>query len=89
MTEVTLTLPDDLVRQAQRAGLLQPKALETLLREVIREQAGERLRVLMDRMPREELTPEIEQEIVAEVKAVRAARRARLAAQDPQTKNRT
>jgi hypothetical protein len=71
MTEVTLTLPDDLVQQAQRAGLLQPKAMETLLREVIREQAGERLRALMDRMPRKELTPEIEQEIVAEVKAPR------------------
>lgn len=81
MTEVTLTLPDDLVQQAQRAGLLQPKAMETLLREVIRE--------LMDRLPREDLTPEIEQEIVAEVKAVRAERRARRAAQNPKTQDRT
>lgn len=89
MTEVTLSLPDDLVQQAQRAGLLQPKAMETLLREVIREQAGERLRALMDRMPREELTPEIEQEIVAAVKAVRAERRARLAAQASKAKERT
>ena len=42
-----------------------------------RRQAGEELRAMWARMPQEELTDEIEQEIVAEVRAVRAARRKR------------
>jgi hypothetical protein len=42
-----------------------------------RHQAGEELRAMWARMPQEELTDEIEQEIVAEVRAVRAERRKR------------
>ncbi len=39
-----------------------------------RRQAGEELRAMWARMPQEELTEAIEQEIVAEVRAVRAER---------------
>ena len=42
-----------------------------------RRQAGEALREMWSRMPKEELTEEIEQEIVEEVRAVRAERRKR------------
>lgn len=42
-----------------------------------RRQAGQELREMWARMPQEELTPEIEQEIVEEVRAVRAERRAK------------
>ncbi len=42
-----------------------------------RRQAGEELRAMWARMPQEELTDQIEQEIVAEVRAVRAERRKR------------
>lgn len=42
-----------------------------------RRQAGEELRAMWARMPQEELTEAIEQEIVAEVRAVRAERRKR------------
>ena len=70
--ELTLNLPDELAQQAQRAGLLTPDAIEAMLREQLRKQASEQLRVLWARMPREELTPEIEQEIVEEVRSVRA-----------------
>ena len=42
-----------------------------------RRQAGEALREMWSRMPNEELTAEIEQEIVEEVRAVRAERRKR------------
>ena len=75
MTTIELTLPDELVQDAQKAGLLKPGAIEHLLREELRKRAGEELRALWTRAPQEKLTPEIEQEIVAEVKAARAEKR--------------
>ena len=42
-----------------------------------RRQAGEELRAMWARMPQEDLNEAMEQEIVAEVRAVRAARRQR------------
>jgi hypothetical protein len=77
MTTVQINLPDELARDAQAAGLLTPEALEQILREQLRKRAGEELRAMWKRMPAEELTPEIEQEIVEEVRAVRAERRKR------------
>ena len=77
MTTVQINLPDELARDAQAAGLLTPAALEQMLREQLRRRAGEELRAMWAKMPAEELTPEIEQEIVAEVRAVRAERRQR------------
>ena len=73
--EIKLELPDDLAKQAKEAGLLEPKAMRTMLQEQLKKRAGEKLRAAWARMPREELTPEIEQEIVEEVRAVRAQRR--------------
>jgi hypothetical protein len=77
MTTVQINLPDELARDAQAAGLLTPEALEQMLREQLRKRAGEELRAMWARRPAEELTPETEQEIVAEVRAVRAERRKR------------
>jgi transcriptional regulator with XRE-family HTH domain len=76
MTTVQIQLPDDLAQDAQAAGLLTPEALERLLREQLRKQAGERLREAWQRLP-DELTPEIEQMIDEEVRAARAERRKR------------
>ena len=73
--ELKLNLPDELAQKAQAAGLLTPEAIESMLREQLKKQAGEKLRDMWARVPREELTPEIEQEIVEEVRAVRAERR--------------
>lgn len=73
--ELKLNLPDDLAQNALSAGLLTPQAIESMLREQLRKQAGEVLRNLWARAPREELTPEIEQEIAEEVRAARAERR--------------
>ena len=79
MTTIEIELPEDLARRAKEAGLLTPDAMESMLRERLRKQAGEALREMWARMPREELTPEIEKEIVEEVRAVRAERRKRTA----------
>lgn len=76
MTEVTLSLPDDLAQQAQRAGLLQPEALETLLREAMRARRVDRLFETMGRL-RSQSPPLTEEDVQAEIQAARAARRAR------------
>lgn len=77
MTTIQIQLPDELAQNAQAAGLLTPQAIEAMLREQLRKQAGESLRAAWQRLPQEELTPEIEQMIVEEVRAVRAERRKR------------
>lgn len=77
MTNVHITLPDDLARKADTAGLLSPEAMEAMLREQLRRRAGEELQAIWQRGPVDALTPELEQEIVAEVQKVRAKRQRR------------
>jgi hypothetical protein len=79
MTTIQIQLPDDLAQDAQAAGLLTPDAIERLLRERLRRQAGDALLSMWNRMPHEELTPEIEEIINEEVQAGRAERRQRAA----------
>lgn len=77
MTKLTVTLPDDLAREAGTAGLLAPDALERLLRDAVRQRAIEELKQAMSRMAAVEgpvMTPE---EIQEEIRAARAERRAR------------
>ena len=77
MTTIQLSLPDDLAEKAMKAGLLSAEAIQDLLREQLRRQAGETLREAWSRLPKEELTPEVEQEVVEAVRAYRAVQRAR------------
>ena len=77
MTTVQVNLPDDLTQKAASAGLLSTDGMEAMLREQLRRRAGGALQTMSQRGPREELTPEIEQEIVEEVRKVRAERRLR------------
>jgi hypothetical protein len=78
MTTVQIQLPDELAQDAKDAGLLTSEALAAMLRARLRrKQTGESLRATWERMPLEELTPEIEQMIDEEVRAVRAERRKR------------
>jgi hypothetical protein len=79
MTTIQLSLPDDLAEKAMTAGLLSAEAIQDLLREQLRRQAGETLREAWSRLPKEELTPEVEQEVVKAVRAYRAEQRARRA----------
>jgi len=77
MTTVQITLPDELAQMAASAGLLSADAMEVMLREQLRRGAGDALQSLWQRLPADELTPEIEQEIVEEVHQVRAQQRQR------------
>jgi len=72
MTTVQVSLPDELAFKAANAGLLAPDAMEAMLREQLRRRAGDELQAMWRSAPQEDLTPEIEPEIVAEVRKVRA-----------------
>lgn len=76
MTEVKVTLPDGLAKEADQAGLLSAREIERLLREEIRRKQVGELFEAMDRMAAVEGEPMTEDEIQAEIDAVRAARRA-------------
>ena len=75
MTTVQVELPDVLAQNAQAAGLLTPEAMEAMLRQQLKRQAGDALRAMWASAPTEELTPEIEQMIDEQIQAVRAQRR--------------
>ncbi len=82
MTTLTIDLPDNIAKEAKDAGLLTPEVLAQLLKDAMRRQAGRRLLDAAKRLQAAGIPPVSEEEIVAEVKAVRAARRARQAKAD-------
>jgi hypothetical protein len=77
MTTIQITLPDQLVQEAQQAGLLSPQLLEKWLRDQLRAQRVDHLFSAMDRMGSVEepaiMSPE---EVAEEIAAMRAERRA-------------
>jgi len=74
--EIKLTLPDRLAKQAKDAGLLNSQAIESMLGERLRRQAGKELRAMMDKLASANIPPMTEEEIQAEIDAVRKARKA-------------
>lgn len=77
MTQLVVDLPDDLAQRAQAAGLLSSEAIESLLREKLRKQAGQELLAMMKKLANDGTPPMSEDEIQAEVDAVRTVRRAK------------
>lgn len=82
MTELSIqvTLPDNLKEEAEANGLLSSTAIENLLREEIRRRRTSRLFEAADRLAMLELPPLTDEEIAAEIQAVRQARRSSQAA---------
>ena len=74
--ELTLNIPDELASKAQAAGLLNSEAIEKLLREQLRKQAGQELRAMLDKADASGMPPMSEEEIQTEIDAYRAERRA-------------
>jgi hypothetical protein len=72
MTTIQISLPDDLAETARDAGLLDPDAIQGMLRQQLRSRALAELQQVWRSMPPADLTPEIEQQIVDEVKRYRA-----------------
>lgn len=77
MTKLTITLPDDLAQKARAAGLLSDEGIERALREAIRREAGRRFLEIARDLQSSGIPPMTEDEIQAEVDAVRAERRAK------------
>ena len=77
MTEVLVTLPDDLAQRARSAGLLSDAAIQRLLEEAMRRDAARRLLQVAEVLHQAGIEPMTEEEIDAEIKAVRAEGRAR------------
>lgn len=77
MITLTIDLPDNLVREARDAGLLDPKAIEAMLRENLRRRGVDELFASADKMAAANFPPMTMEEIQQEVNAVRAQRRQR------------
>ena len=72
--ELKLVLTDSLAREAEVSGLLTPESIEALLRAEIRRRRVNRVFAAADRLAALE-TPLTEEEIEAEIAAVRQSRR--------------
>ena len=78
MTTVQIELQDATARAAREAGLLTTEALERLLKEALRrKRAADSLLAVADRVAAAGIAPMSMNEINAEVKAARAARKQR------------
>ena len=77
MTTLTINLPDNIAKEAKDAGLLTSETLAQLLKDAVRRRAGQRLLDIAKRIQATGISPMSDEEIVAEVKAARAERRAR------------
>ena len=75
MTTVQINLPDQLVQEAQRAGLLTPATLERILREHLKTRKTDELFAAMDHMAAVEESAMTPEEVSEELHAMRAARR--------------
>ena len=74
--EVTLNLPDELVRRAQSEGLLSSEAVQRMLEDAMRRAAGQKLLSVAGQIQAAGIEPMSDEEIAAEVRAYRASKRA-------------
>lgn len=74
--QLTLNISDSLAQAARQAGLLEPEAIEHLLREAVRQQDRARFFEAADQLAAAGIPPMSLEEIQAEVNAVRTARHA-------------
>lgn len=76
MSEIVLTLPDDIATEAREMGLFKPLLATSLFKAEIRRRKANRLFEAADRLA-EAGEPMTEEAVMAEVKAVREERRRR------------
>jgi hypothetical protein len=74
--EIRLNVPDSLAREVKDSGLLDPVALEILLREELRRRRVDRLFEAADRLAALPLAPLTDEEVESEIHAARTQRRA-------------
>ncbi len=72
--ELRLNLPDSLAREAEAIGLLEPEAIERLLREEVRRHHIDQLFEAADRLANLDMPALTEAEVEGEIQAARADR---------------
>ena len=77
MLQVKLDLPDGLAKEASNLGLLEPQALQTMLREAVRRRRIARLTEARARVAAAGIPPLTMEEIQAEIEADRVERRSK------------
>ena len=77
MLQVKLDLPDILAKEAINLGLLEPQALQTMLREAVRRRRITRLTDARERVAAAGIPPLTMEEIQAEIEADRAEHRSK------------
>lgn len=76
MTQITIEVSKGLVDEARTAGLLDPKAIEAMIREYLREERAEELFKALKRMDAAESPPPMTpEEIAEEIRTARSERR--------------
>lgn len=73
--QVNLDLPDSLAKEASNLGLLEPQALQNMLREAVRRRHMARLTEARERVAATGIPPLTMEEIQTEIEADRAGRR--------------
>ena len=77
MLQVKLDLPDGLAKEASNLGLLEPQALQTMLREAVRRRRIARLTEARERVAAAGIPPLTMEEIQSEIEADRNGRRSK------------
>lgn len=70
--ELKVWLPDQLASQAQAAGILTSEGIERLVREALKREAGRQLGAIAKELREANFSPMSEEELNAEIAAVRA-----------------
>ena len=70
--ELKVWLPDQLASQAEAAGILTSEGIERLVREALKREAGRQLAAIAKELREANFPPMSEEELNAEIAAVRA-----------------
>ena len=71
MSEVVLTLPDNIAKEAEGLGLFKTRNMTSMLRAEIRRRKSDKFFEIIDRLAEVSGEPMSEEEVMAEVRAVR------------------
>lgn len=75
--ELKLDLSEKLAQEAKAKGLLEPRAIERMLRDELRRSRVDQLFAAANRLANQDVPPLTEEEVEKEIKAARSQRRAK------------
>lgn len=75
MSEIVLTLPDNIAKEAEEFGLFKPRNMTSMLKAEIRRRKSDKFFEMIDRIAEASGEPMSDEEINAEIAAARAERK--------------